>query len=84
MSLTANPNRVPAKQWRRWSPTARAIFERVYAFMLENPGLMQHPRQPSPAPAHWKTTAWNAAWIAADACDDTIPTTIETVTRRRA
>ncbi|MGH8897512.1 MAG: hypothetical protein ACRDZ4_10910 [Egibacteraceae bacterium] len=42
--------------------------------MLENPSLMRHPKQPPPKPSYWKTTAWNSAWVAADAVDHSIPT----------
>jgi hypothetical protein len=67
--MTRNVNRVPRSQWRKWSKEARAVFNRVYSFMFDNRDLMLHPKQDKPKPAHWKTTAWNAAWIAADAVD---------------
>lgn len=37
---------------------------------------VNHPKAPKLPVNQWKTVAWNAAWIAADACDDTIPTEI--------
>ena len=71
--MVRNPYRVPQKQWRRWSEQAKTVFNRTYKFMYDNRAVMLHPKQPVPSPAHWKTTAWNAAWIAADAVDDSIP-----------
>lgn len=71
-----NQNRVPKKQWRRWSETARRVFNETYRFMMSNKRLMLHPKQEPPKPYHWKTTAWNAAWIAADAVDECIPNKI--------
>jgi hypothetical protein len=68
-----NLYKVPLKKWRKWSPLARTVFNRVYDFTFENQWAMLHPKQPKPSPTHWKTTAWNAAWIAADAVDNTIP-----------
>ena len=68
-----NKNKVPKNQWSKWSKTARVVFNRVYEFCYNNPKLMHHPDICVPKPRYWKTTAWNAAWIAADAVDDTIP-----------
>lgn len=65
----SNKNRVPVKQWKRWSNAARAVFNAVYSRMKADAELFLHPRQKAPTPTHWKTTAWNAAWIAADAVD---------------
>jgi hypothetical protein len=79
----ANKYRVPAKQWKRWSKAARAVFNRVYDFAYNNECLMTHPGQDAAKPVHWKTIAWNAAWIAADAVDDTIPTRVITVQKAR-
>lgn len=79
-----NANRVPIKQWRKWSPDARAVFNRVYEFVHDNPRLMTHPKMEKVAPAHWKTIAWNSAWIAADAVMDQVPTEVIDIPRRRA
>lgn len=80
---TRNHNRVPKKQWGKWSKGARQAFNRVYTFMMENPDLMNHPNEPRMKPFHWKTVAWNAAWIAADAVDDCLPTVVVTLDRGR-
>lgn len=78
-----NRNRVPMKQWREWSATARRVFNDSYAFIYDNPDLMNHPGAPTPKPFHWKTVAWNAAWIAADAVDKSVPTEVVTLRRGR-
>lgn len=79
--MTPNLNRVPPKTWRAWSDSAKAVFNRVYDFLYENPQLALHPQQPLPKPAFWKTTAWNCAWIAADAVDDVMPTEVHDILR---
>jgi hypothetical protein len=71
--MARNKNRVPKKQWRRWSPLARRVFNDTYDFVVNNPKLMRHPKQPPVKLEYWETTAWNAAWIAADAVDECIP-----------
>jgi hypothetical protein len=63
-----NKHKVPAKQWKRWSDRARAIFNEVFATMVEQ-GIFLHPKATPAAREHWKTTRWNAAWVAADAAD---------------
>jgi len=68
-----NVNRVPQSAWRKWSESARASFNVVYAFIHANEAVMTHPAAPVATPAHWKTLAWNSAWIAADAVDKLLP-----------
>jgi len=79
MTTGRNVHRVPKKQWTRWSKEARRVFNAVYFVCYQSPWLLQHPKAPKLKPAHAKTTAWNAAWLAADAVDDTVPTEIVTV-----
>lgn len=74
--IVRNVNRVPVKKWRQWSPMAKTVFNRVYDYAMGNQWSLLHPQQEKVPMKHWKTTAWNAAWIAADAVDDTIPTEI--------
>jgi hypothetical protein len=69
MKKTINKNRVPQKQWRKWSEAARAAFNDLYAMIYENQKLITHPRMEKIKAAHWKTVAWNAAWLAADRID---------------
>lgn len=63
----SNLYRVPLKQWRRWTPTAKQAFNEVYSAMVKNQGLFLHPKQERLSRSHWQTTAWNAAWTAANA-----------------
>lgn len=63
----ANVYRVPVKQWRKWSPVARQVFNEVYSSMVKNREFFLHPKQQIPSRDHWKTTAWNAAWTSATA-----------------
>ena len=77
--MTKNVNKVPRKAWGKWSKKARMIFNDCYKFFMENQELMNHPKAGKQKPVFWKTVAWNSAWIAADACDKTIPTEIITV-----
>ena len=76
MKTIKNSNRVPKKQWSKWSKEAKAIFNSCYDFFMNNQKTMNHPKADKQPAFHWKTVAWNAAWIAADACDDSIPTEI--------
>lgn len=66
--MAANKYKVPAKQWRRWSGHARCVFNKVFATMAQQ-GLFAHPKALPVPRAHWRTTRWNAAWVAADAAD---------------
>lgn len=63
----SNRYKVPLRQWRKWSPTAKRLFNSVYSYMNRNQDMFQHPKAVVQTKVHWKTTAWNAAWIAA--CD---------------
>jgi hypothetical protein len=64
-----NTHRVPVKTWRKWSEASQAVFLKVYGQMRAQPEYFWHPKAPAVGAAHWKTTAWNAAWIAAEAVD---------------
>lgn len=63
-----NRHRVPKKQWQKWSVAARKVFNEVYSAMAKNAKLFMHPKQERVPARMWTTTAWNAAWTAADAC----------------
>ena len=67
MSASDNTHKVPLKQWRKWTPAARKVFNETYDTMVNNQGLFQHPKTAAVPQAQWTTTAWNAAWTAADA-----------------
>jgi|GEM_PF-6470441 len=68
-----NLHRVPGKQWRKWSEKARVAFNWLYSLMMNNPDLFNHPDSIKQKPAHWKTVAWNSAWLCADAVDEALP-----------
>ena len=67
----ANKNKVPKKQWDKWSRQAQKVFNLVYRSMRpSNQHVYHHPEAPMLAARHWQTVRWNASWIAADAVDD--------------
>ena len=66
----ANLYHVPMRQWRKWSPAERQVFNDVYSSMTKNKDYFLHPKAELPSNSHWKTTAWNAAWTAAGAAKD--------------
>jgi hypothetical protein len=76
---TENAFRVPIKQWRKWSPKAREVFNYMYGLMTANPDIFFHTDQEPIRSEHWHVQCWNAAWIAAYAVDrdvsDDIPYT---------
>ncbi len=74
--IERNVNHVPRRMWERWSNQARAVFNTVYAFATENQWAMLHPQQRPPKSEYWATTCWNMAWIAADAVDGIVPSSI--------
>ena len=53
----------------RWSKNAVRVFKAVYNDMLNNQDRYSHPSTVLRAQVHWKTTAWNSAWMAAEAAD---------------
>lgn len=67
-----NAARVPLKQWRRWGSKARNAFNYLYFLMMKDPGMFKYPGAIKENPRHWKTTAWNVAWLAADAVEDAV------------
>jgi len=62
-----NLYKVSASQWKKWPDIAQRVFNETYGVMLENQRLFFHPKAPALEVNFWKTTAWNAAWTAADA-----------------
>mgnify|MGYP003427208623 len=67
-----NIHKVPKKQWRKWDIVGRGVFNKTYEVMRANPGLFRHPKDPSVSNRWSDTTAWNAAWIAADHVKETL------------
>jgi len=64
-----NSNKVPRKQWLRWSEAARYVFNETYQTLVQSQKLFSHPKAKKMEDAHWDTVAWNAAWTAADATE---------------
>lgn len=67
--MIKNKFKVPKKKWSKWTQSGRAMFNTLYYTMTENQTVFRHPKEPEVSRPHWKTTAWNAAWIAADEVD---------------
>lgn len=65
--VIANRYKVSARQWKKWNDQAKLVFNEVYMTMVNNQDLFLHPSQDAPRKDYWKTTAWNAAWMAAEA-----------------
>lgn len=63
-----NTHKVSARKWRNWPDICQRVFNETYECMLPNQSLFLHPKTAPVPDAQWSTTAWNAAWIAADAC----------------
>jgi hypothetical protein len=63
-----NHYKVPARKWKNWPDICQRVFNLTYAQMLNSQTLFMHPKADQQLQAHWATTAWNAAWTAADAC----------------
>lgn len=62
--MIANRYKVPKRTWSKWSDDARVLFNRLYGSMGDQ-SLCSHPKATPQAREHWKTTRWNAAWMAA-------------------
>lgn len=62
-----NHYEVSKRQWNKWPDICQRVFNQTYELMLYNPALFLHPGQDAPRDEYWTTTAWNAAWTAADA-----------------
>lgn len=67
--VVENTHKVPKSQWRKWSNHQRRVFNFVYHVMADQ-RLFSHPMAAMQTDECWKTTRWNAAWIAADAAGD--------------
>lgn len=64
--MIENLYKVPKRQWKKWSEDEQVLFNDLYRFMLYNQRTFIHPQAMAEDIDHWKTTAWNAAWMAAD------------------
>lgn len=61
-----NPNKVPQKQWKRWSDFSQELFNDLFAYMDQNQHLFTHPKTIQMPKEYWRTSAWNSSWMAAD------------------
>lgn len=68
MATTSRNNvyHVPAGTWEEWTVDAREIFNYLYSLMRANQNLFLHPKGVRNSRSCWNTTAWNAAYEAAD------------------
>lgn len=64
--MPKNLHKVNKRKWRKWGPVAQDVFNRLYYTMKKNQHIFLHPKQEAIPKQLWKTTAWNAAWLAAD------------------
>lgn len=62
-----NLYKVSVRQWRKWDAFSRFVFNEVYSSMIGDPWAFSHPKAAEVPDGHWTTTAWNAAWTAAEA-----------------
>lgn len=63
-----NTHKVPKSQWKKWTIVGKHVFNMTFSTMMSNPNHYKHPEAPVVTEEHYKTTCWNAAWIAADYC----------------
>lgn len=61
-----NKFNVPKSAWRKWPDVCQRVFNMTYEYMNGTPKAFVHPKAAAVPQEHWNTTAWNAAWIAAD------------------
>lgn len=61
-----NVNKVDNNQWKKWNEAGKRMFNNLFDFMKNNQDLFIHPKTEKVSQEQWETTAWNAAWIAAD------------------
>lgn len=57
---------VSKRQWKKWNEQEQGLFNELFGVMYDNQHLFKHPATPYQTASYWKTTAWNAAWMAAD------------------
>lgn len=69
----ANKHGVAEQVWAAWSEAQRAMFVGLFRYMFDNQSFFAHPKAARLTDEQWRTTAWNAAWIAADLTKMTHP-----------
>lgn len=63
---TGNINKVPKKQWKKWTVEGKRAFNSMFELMVNNQELFLHPKTPEAPVNQWQTTAWNVSWECAD------------------
>lgn len=76
-----NQFHVPLKQWKKWTVVGKHVFNKLYDHSIKNPWLYHHPEQTTVLDKHWKTVAWNHAWMAADIASRGENALLETLVR---
>lgn len=64
--MVENKHGIAKNQWKKWDEDSRDLFNKVFQYLNNNQELFLHPKTRPVPEKEWKTTAWNAAWIAAD------------------
>ena len=64
-----NENKVPQKVWRKWSKSARWVFNDLYTSLLGSKMWLSNSLQKKITPQEHKVASWNAAWLAAEAVE---------------
>jgi hypothetical protein len=67
-----NKHGVAKRKWRNWPDICQRVFNETYKYMHDNQTHFLHPKSPRQFEPYWKTTCWNAAWTAADACQQAL------------
>lgn len=67
-----NIYKVPKKAWNKWTTVQQLTFNNVYAASIDDQELFIHPKLDPCRHEYWKTTAWNMAWIAANAVQEAL------------
>jgi|GEM_PF-4746071 len=62
----SNKHAVGGEKWNDWHPQAQQTFNYLFEMMTKSVDLFLHPKAPRPSKEGARTTAWNAAWLAAD------------------
>lgn len=64
--MIENMHKVDKKQWTRWNEQSKNLFNGLYEYMGNNQYLFNHPHTIQIPNEYWNTTAWNAAYMAAE------------------
>lgn len=62
-----NKHDVSKRQWKKWCDLAQRVFNETYDTLVHSQSIFVHPKGGLVGQEYWNTTAWNAAWTAADA-----------------